>query len=275
MNEYIVLDKSYLQGAPGDELRTLAETRRLLVSAALFYELLTTSPEVRRKCFRRLPQIRNPVVLFEHIGVLLRREVDTGSPAGRPSENSLDFPFEFNRGLVTDSYSLPEEALRVLKEQTADVEGDIDRLIAYSETIGQLFPGLLMGTATTVCELRRDAYATICDLSWIRQFYEDISANESDYPFPRIHHAHFSWTHIRWLQVNLLFALDLHIRHAGRLRRSLTRALRERLEHDVHDAQILALGVLEGELATRESKLQEWHLLLQSGNVEQPGHAAD
>lgn len=207
------------------------------------------------------------MVLFEHIGVLLRREVDTGSPAGRPSENSLDFPFEFNRGLVTDSYSLPEEALRVLKEQTADVEGDIDRLIAYSETIGQLFPGLLTGTATTVCERRRDACATICDLSWIRQFYEDISATESDYPFPRIHHAHFSGTHIRWLQVNLLFALDLHIRHAGRLRRSLTRALRERLEHDVHDAQILALGVLEGELATRESKLQECICCCRAGTL--------
>jgi hypothetical protein len=35
-----------------------------------------------------------------------------------------------------------------------------------------------------------------------------------------------------------------------------------KLEHDVHDAQILALGVMEGALVTREQKLQRWFRLL-------------
>lgn len=40
------------------------------------------------------------------------------------------------------------------------------------------------------------------------------------------------------------------------LREQLTRNALVRLGHDVHDAQILALGALEGALATDEVKLR-------------------
>ncbi len=60
----------------------------------------------------------------------------------------------------------------------------------------------------------------------------------------------------------MLFALDLFVRYRGGLRAQLTPRVRERLEHDVHDAQILALGVLEGAIATRELKLLKWWSIL-------------
>lgn len=66
----------------------------------------------------------------------------------------------------------------------------------------------------------------------------------------------------------MLFALNLYVRHQGRLKEQLTPKGWVRLEHDVHDAQILALGVLEGALATSELKLQRWFSLLRpSGKV--------
>ncbi len=264
MDQCVVLDKSYLQGVAGHELRTLAESKGLLMTAALFYELMTTSAEERRKCFLKLPRIDNPVLLVEHIGVLLKYEVETGSPAGRPSSHCLQFSFRFNPGLVTECYSLPDEALDVLREQSIDVEGDVQRLISYSETVDQLFPGLLRGNDGEMCEARHSAYARICDLGWIQQFYESIRQDTDVHPCPKIGSTPYEWAHIRWLQVNLLFAVDLHIRHKGKLRCSLTPGLHTRLEHDVHDAQLLAFGVLEGELATREKKLRQWHLLLRS-----------
>lgn len=263
MNEFVVLDKSYLQGAPAQEVRDLASRKHLLMPAALFYELMTTSLEQRRNCFRKLPPGNNPVVLVEHIGVLLAHEVAVGSPAGRPSAHCMQFSFQFNQGLVTDDYQLPAEALAVLSEEAQEIEGDIERLIDYSETMSQLFPDVLRGKAAVVREARERAFSTIADIAWIKAFYEDVRADASGlHPCPEIKSMHFSWAHIRWLQVNLIFALDLHIRHAGRLRRDLTPALRVRLEHDVHDAQLLACGVLEGALATREKKLTRWHDLL-------------
>ena len=263
VNEFVVLDKSYLEGASGQEIRELASCKKLLMPSALFYELMTTSPEQRRKCFRKLPPGDNPVTLVEHIGILLTHEVATGSPAGLPSDHCIKFPFQFNTKLLNDDYQLPPDALDAVNEQTQEVEEDIERLINFSETMGQLFPDGLLGRSNLVEQARRTAFSTIADAVWIHAFYDHVRANASEvHPCPEIKGAPMSWAHIRWLQVNLIFALDLHIRHGGRLRRNLTPDLRLRLEHDVHDAQLLVFGVLQGALATREKKLTRWHALL-------------
>jgi hypothetical protein len=66
------------------------------------------------------------------------------------------------------------------------------------------------------------------------------------------------WALFRWLQVQLLFAIDVYCRYGGKLPDVLTPKWYEKMEHDVLDAQYLILGVLEGSFATREKKLQRW-----------------
>jgi len=58
---YVVIDKSFLQGAPKDTLQLLFDNHRVLMPFVNFYELFTTTPPERARCFQRLPKGENPV----------------------------------------------------------------------------------------------------------------------------------------------------------------------------------------------------------------------
>lgn len=265
MRDCVVLDKNFLQGASGSAVLALARNHQLVMPGALFYELLTTSVEVRQRCFAKLPRTDNPVVLVEHIGVLLSHESATGKPSGKPSGHRIDFRFRFNERLLAEDYELPGEAKAALEEQTTDVESDVRQLIDLTEMTPLLFPGLLVGTTAQQHAARRRAEAAIGQLEQIHKFYSVLQPVLPELRYPVISEKFKKWAFLRWLQVLMLFALDLYVRHQGKLRDALTPRLLERLEHDVHDAQILAMGVLEGAIATREKKLLQWWPLLCPG----------
>lgn len=79
MRPTVVLDKSFLQGSKALRIHEMAESHRLLMSDALFYELLS-NPKNRADCFAKFPKIDNPVELVQHVGGLLRREVESHHP---------------------------------------------------------------------------------------------------------------------------------------------------------------------------------------------------
>lgn len=273
MRNCVVLDKNFLQGAPANAAMELARGYRLVMPGALFYELLTTSAEVRKRCFAKLPQTENPVVLVDHIGVLLSHESATGKPSGKPSGHRIDFSFRFNERLLAEDYELPEEAKTALEEQTKDVESDVRQLIALAEMTPSLFPGLLVGTTAQQHAARRRAEAAIGQLEQIHKFYSVLQPVLPELRYPVVFDKFKKWTFLRWLQVLMLFALDLFVRYQGKLRDGLTQKVLERLEHDVHDAQILVMGVLEGAIATREKKLlQWWPLLCPAGRIHGAAH---
>jgi hypothetical protein len=262
MRSAVVLDKNFLQGANRARVLALAESHELLMPAALFHELLTTDPDARRKCFAKLPQTENPVVLVDHVGRLISHEIEMGLPSGRPSTHRMDIRFRFHPRLVESDYELPDEAQAAVREQIEEVQGDIQRLIDLSETIPVLFPGLLSGSTEAQAAAKADAEASVGDLEDILAFYNNMEPAQMTPAGPQIHGALEQWAHLRWLQVLMLFAIDLHVRYRGRLRKELSSGVMERLEHDVHDGQILALGALEGAIATQEKKLLRWWPIL-------------
>ncbi len=262
MRTGVVLDKNYLQGAKRAHVAQLAVARDLVMPGALFYELLTTSAKERRMCFLKLPQTENPVILVDHIGILLAREIDRGQPSGRPSQYRVDMRFEFNKKLQTFDYDLPSDAKKAVDQQTIDATSDANRLIDLSEEAPSLFPGLLSSSARERDQAKVDAEAAIGDLETVRTFYSTLEHPDSTKTYPLVSGDLSQWALIRWLQVLMLVALDLHVRYQGRLRERLAPGTRERLEHDVHDAQILCMGVLEGAIATNEKKLLRWFPLL-------------
>jgi hypothetical protein len=74
------------------------------------------------------------------------------------------------------------------------------------------------------------------------------------------------WTSYRWLQVFMLFALDIGSRYHCSSNARIPRGTYVKLMHDVIDAQYLILGLAEGGLATKEEKLKRWwRLLLPNG----------
>ncbi|MDB5874600.1 MAG: hypothetical protein JWQ07_4042 [Ramlibacter sp.] len=267
MKPAVVLDKNYLQGSRKQDILALSQTHQLVMSGALFYELITTSELQRRRCFGKLPATENPVELVDHVGELLRRELKTGEPCGKPSANSLGIRFRFNPGLVEDGYQLPESALEALRDEAVGLAAESERLLQLSETIPSLFTGLLAGNTEIRQQQRVNAEAAIADVSQIMTFYRGLASPDPRSPFPSADIVGPEWGHIRWVQIQMLFALDLHLRYQGCVRTELTDKVQERLEHDVHDAQHLALGVLEGAFATREKKLVRWWRLLRPDGV--------
>ena len=71
-----------------------------------------------------------------------------------------------------------------------------------------------------------------------------------------------SWALFRWLQVNLLFSLDIRRRYGEISFSELTNKQHTDFEHDVLDAHYLIQGVLQGAFATKEKKLIRFFNLL-------------
>lgn len=262
MLDSIVLDKCYLQGARYSEIESLSKRRNLVMSGALFYELLDTEAEKRVRCFAKFPPTDNPVALVDHVGALLQRELAQLRPCGKPSSNTIDIRFQFNPALLNDSYELPHEVVEVMQLERQDLANESLSLVGLSETIEPAFPGLLQGSDEQRLQRRYEAEAHIADCEWARMCYGQLRSPDPLSPFPDAALVGPEWAHLRWVQVKLLFSLDLFIRYQGKLRNMLTNGVLKRLEHDVHDAQALALGVLEGALATREEKIGRWFKLL-------------
>lgn len=266
---FVILDKSYLDGTSKAEVDNLAKTSRFVVSAALFHELLTTRPESRVRCFSKLPQTDNPVVLVERAGNMASLEMTTASPAGLPSANLVEIygSFRFNKRLLDLDYTLPPESAEAVEEKRLDVEESINALVELSETVPDLFPDLTAGSN----EQRRDALHRaemwVSDPNNVANFLSTLTSPEPSRPFPNAKQSPEEWASVALLQARLLFVTDLYTRYQGKLADIMTPQVRLRLEHDVHDAEILALGILEGALATKEHKLRRWFRLLRPGGL--------
>lgn len=154
-----------------------------------------------------------------------------------------------------------------------ETDADVERLVSLAELTPSFFPELLDGDDAQRASARAEVEQLIGKPEAFLDFYAQLESPDSSLPYPPIKSAPEDWAHIRWLQVLMLFATDLFVRYQGRLSNSLTPAVVTRLEHDVHDAQILALGILEGALATKELKLRRWWQTLKPTGTLMPKDA--
>lgn len=262
MSEAVVLDKCFLQGSKKADIQELATSRRLVVSEALFYELLTSSEPGRSRCFSKLPRTDNPVDLVSHIGTLMRIEIDTQLPAGKPSSHREELRFRLNPALLAPDYQLPKQAQEAVEEQTAQLKSDVQLFIERAAVVNSFFPDLLIGSHARRDGARAEAEEAIAAPGGLSELYAALEPPPGERPLPSASVVNESWALYRWLQVQLLFAVDLYVRYQGRIPQRFGRRTYEKLEHDVLDAQVLMLGCLEGAIATRERKLKRWWRLL-------------
>lgn len=268
MKQGLILDKCFLEGVSKSHLLELSNKYQLIVSGPLFYEMLTTRSTSRVRCFRKLLSNRNPVLLVEHIGILLRKEIEYSSPAGKPSNNRINIDFEFNSKLLEVDYQLPIESARAIDHQSLELQSELYQIIELSKMSESLFGPLLTGTQEEQDRAKQNAEMLISNHDEIRNFFGALESPDPSLPYPSAQNMDSSWAFFRWLQVKMLFALDIHLRYQGKVDEMLTAGVLDRLEHDLHDMQHLTLGLLEGAFATNEKKLQRWwKLLLPSGDL--------
>ncbi len=262
MAEAVVIDKSFLQGIRAPRIRELVDSRTLLMSEELFYELITSSPEIRIGCFGKFPPEPNPVLLVSHIGTLVKKEIETKKPSGSPLENRWPRDFKFNPLLLANDYCLPDEELAFVEEETGiELPRKVDTFVDCSKGIPSMFPGLLDGSDAVRTELRRFAEELIAKRKSLVDFYSVFESPVIEQPLPSFELIDESWAIYRWIQVQLLFGIDLHVRYQGKSP-TMTKKTYTKLEHDVIDARLLMLACLQGGFACRETKLKRWFRLL-------------
>ncbi|GAB4562190.1 MAG: hypothetical protein Tsb007_28000 [Rhizobacter sp.] len=194
-------------------------------------------------------------------------EIDTGHSAGKPSSHKETLRFQFQPELLTGAYVLPKEAKSEVKRQTKLLRKDVKSFVSRARSISSFFPTLLQGSQSEREEIRAIAEELVAKPGSLINFYSSLKPPLGERALPPADRVNENWALYRWLQVQFLFGIDLHVRYQGQIPSTFTPGIYERLEHDVLDAQMLMLGCLEGAFATKEKKLQRWWRLLCPGGT--------
>jgi len=260
----LIIDKNVLQGWSKQRLADLADRFELLMPDVLFFELMSTGDHVARaRCFSKLPGGENPITLVEHLGAHLSHELTHQAPLGKPSTRRAVGRFRFNPLLSSADYRLPDEQMQATLERTEYLRQRSVEYLERARTAADIVARRIAQTG----EKRPAAFEAlreqVLDLEQMRDFISDFEAPEGEPRMPPTENMDRSWAIFVHQVVAWLFALDMAERRWSELHQpGFAEANAVKLEHDVLDAEYLALGVLEGGLATHERKLRSWFRLL-------------
>jgi len=125
----VVLDKSFLDGAPTASVQSLCDNYSVLLTEELFYELITTRRESRRRCFAKFPDRTDPVCLIPSVGFLLTFEREHHAASTPVAQHRIEEAFQFNKKLRDGSYVLEGEVLASTENWQAQVRRDTNDFI--------------------------------------------------------------------------------------------------------------------------------------------------
>jgi hypothetical protein len=261
LHSSVVVDKSFLQARTKEAVHQFASQHRILMTEALFFEMLT-NPQDRRACFAKLPAGENPVDLVLHIGAYFKKEVSTRRQTPQPSTKLRKLRFQFNDRLLLPDYILPSEAKTVVDQQRRDVIADAQSAKSRALQMPSFFPDLASRKNHIRRAARDDAETQVVKPGALMDFYASLRSPKGQRKLPPMRLITEEWALYRWLQIDFLFCIDLYFRFGSTLSNHLSPKAEQGIEHDTLDAQYLLVGVLEGSFATHESKLQRWFKLI-------------
>lgn len=214
------------------------------MTEALFFELLTTTPEHRSRCFSRLPSTHNPVVLVPNVGAILRWEVHNQEPVETLSKIAMNDEFRFNPDLGNPKYEIGSAQTRDLVEWRNDMEGRVQQFADHASTIPQAFPELANYCPGQEASRIEEAKSRICtEREFVRSFYHNEDAQ-----WPSFDTISEEWAIYRWLQIRVLAALDYFKKHGVMKKSGKAKAI----ENEYLDLEYCLVACLCGGLATRD-----------------------
>ncbi|MXW48761.1 MAG: XRE family transcriptional regulator [Gammaproteobacteria bacterium] len=272
----IIVDKSYAQGA--HSLLDLQRDWRLLFPDAFFFEVASTDPSARHSCMSKLNDLHRAggVHVAPNVGEMLRKEIRNLVRAGPPSANLIP-------GLSLDAFFLQFDELyeargHEVTRTEADFDRDVDGLIERANTLHNSIRAVLNGSQPRE-GVYQDAKRTVAeDRSFISSFFADFVCRGTHAPprasrlaeIARSGNLGPDWTIYRWVQVQLLYALDFLEKHGQLESAKLTANQRVRLQHDVIDIEYVVLGVLQGALASNDKGMRAMFRTLRPDGVVLP-----
>ncbi len=252
----VVIDKSYLQSSSKEFIVKLCDRHRVMMSDILFYELLTTDEEARQRCFAKIPNIENPLVLIPNIGTLLRFENEIRQSSVPIYKRRLNIQFKFNENLASGEFEFTDGQRQIREDQIREVEEDTESFIERVESLKDMFSELSnceQKNIPKVVEVLKRSVATNHKL--IKEIYGGTIDN-ANYPINVNPECIGSmWVIYRWLQVQLIYSLDLYRKYQGKIPEDIGGKFREKMEHDMLDSHYIVLGILSGALASQDKNI--------------------
>ncbi len=258
----VVIDKSFLQGAPKDTLQLLFDNHCVLMPFVNFYELFTTTPLARALCFQRLPEGENPVSLVESIDFIRRWELENQRALLDIQQTVRPEQFHFNSRLVSKTFQMREDQSKYLENLKEEVSSKVKSFAEHCSQITVRFPELRNyhpgGDTSQIEEIQK----RICtDQNFVRGFYSGSLLGHTDPPPEQIDEQ---WALYRWIQIRLIAALDYFRKYGDREMSSET----TKIENEYLDLEYCLIGCLIGSIATRDNGIaKRFQALCPSGNV--------
>jgi hypothetical protein len=240
----ILIDKSWVHGASVSALTNVAARHRLLMPEALFYEILTTKDEERRRCFGRLSMIESSISLLCGIPDLFRYEAATGKPAVPLRERCIGPSISFHPEAGKSGYPFSAEQIAVIEAERTEREGaGLQDAKEMSSLVSGWFPdlkGLPLGSPRERIEPYLKRVAT--DTQMVRDIYGDDG----------------NWTFFRHVQVKLVGALEYTRRFGDRNKD----AEGKKIPNFFLDQEYLIPALLADGLASSDGEMQAFYELL-------------
>jgi len=257
----VVIDKSFLQGAPKDTLQLIFENHRVLMCAVNFYELLTTDAAERAKCFNRIPAIENPVALVEPSDFLWQWEVENQQPLVDIQHGIRPEKFNFNPELGKENFKIGEDQTKYLEELKGKVSTRVKAFAEHCSQIPTRFPELRHYRPGADPSLIEEIQKRICtDPEYVREFYYGGRKNN----WPPADCIDEQWALFRWTQIRLIAALDYFLKYGEKEMSSKT----TKIENEYLDLEYCLIGCLVGSIATYDRGMaKRFQTLCPSGKL--------
>ncbi|WP_139346884.1 hypothetical protein [Pseudomonas oryzihabitans] len=255
MKNFLVLDKSFLQAVPKRRVDELNNSYKLLIPEVMLYELVKGAPEDRANWFSRLPSTDRPFELSRNLGYYLRYEKENLLSCGLPSLHVRTIDHSATKNYRNPEYSIPPDLSLLRYNRKNQVDEDVNSLFLLTKSIGEILPetkGIPPKDRKKAQEYLEEKIASD------EIFLKDAVNKIMPHTHPENSEVNKSWISYRWLQVNLLFALDYWTRYTQEIDLTTETKQLERFRHDALDAGYLIIGLQEGAFATKEKKLIRW-----------------
>lgn len=245
----ILLDKSYLQGAPSLEVQDLCGGRLVLMNETLFFETLLSKPRKRRSCFSKLMSRENPVLLVPHMGTLIRGEVNERRACGPVESLKLSGDWHFNGRILDDPLQLTVAQQAGVNAWRGQEEGSLEQFLETAKIAYRTFPALrTLRAGDTLEVIRNHRQAVARDRDGLLEFYE----NTRPPGFPPASSLDDSWAVFRWYQVQAMAAGEFYIAH-----HTNWDVDRKKVLNEVRDLDYTAVALLVGAIASRDKTIIE------------------
>ena len=255
---YLVLDKSFLQGASKELIEKLCSDHQVIMPEVLLMEILTTDKEEdMHSCIVKFPNTVNPVNLIPKVVTLIRYEVKNGKPCTPIESQFINETFVLNKNFV-----LSKEQLTILSNWKDEVSADSFRFIQKAVITQGWFPELPEYKPGISISKIEEAMGKVANNSnFIKEIYAQMHneiRKKDDQTWPNESTINQDWAIYRYYQVHLLYALE-YIRRYGF---SVPNEIKKKLENFRIDIDYCVIGALSDGLLTNDNLLAKLYTLI-------------